>query len=163
MFSNCVKLKEVPELPATKLAIYCYTSMFAGCTELTKAPKLAPAETLAESCYSLMFDGCTKLTEGPELKATASTLAKNCYGYMFNGCSKLASVSMLVPSTAIESTEKCVTGWLQNAGTSATSRTLKVTDAAAYTALEGIGELPENWKKGAAGTTVLNEDNGEIK
>lgn len=161
MFSNCVKLKEVPELPATKLAIYCYTSMFAGCTELTKAPKLAPAETLAESCYSLMFDGCTKLTEGPELKATASTLAKNCYGYMFNGCSKLASVSMLVPSTAIESTEKCVTGWLQNAGTSATSRTLKVQDAAAYTALES--NLPDIWKKGAAGTTVKKEDNTEIK
>ena len=161
MFSNCVQLKEVPELPATKLAIYCYTSMFAGCTELTKAPKLAPAETLAESCYSLMFDGCTKLTEGPELKATASTLAKNCYGYMFNGCSKLASVSMLVPSTAIESTEKCVTGWLQNAGTSATSRTLKVQDAAAYTALES--NLPDIWKKGATGTTVKKEDNGEIK
>ena len=135
--------------------------MFAGCTELTKAPKLAPAETLAESCYSLMFDGCTKLTEGPELKATASTLAKNCYGYMFNGCSKLASVSMLVPSTAIESTEKCVTGWLQNAGTSATSRTLKVQDAAAYTALES--NLPDIWKKGATGTTVKKEDNGEIK
>ena len=161
MFSNCVKLKEAPELLATKLAKLCYTSMFAGCTELTKAPKLAPAETLAESCYSLMFDGCTKLTEGPELKVTATTLAKDCYGYMFNGCSKLASVSMLVPSTAIESTKDCVAGWLQNAGTSATSRTLKVMDAAAYTALESY--LPDIWKKDAAGTTVKNKDNGKIE
>ena len=161
MFSNCVQLKEVPELPATKLAILCYTSMFEGCTALTKAPKLAPAETVAKNCYKLMFSGCKELTDGPELKAT--TLAESCYEYMFNGCSKLASVSMLVPSTAIESTKKCVTGWLQNAGTSATSRTLKVMDADAYNALEGIGELPENWKKGTAGTTVKKEDNGEIK
>ena len=161
MFSNCVQLKEVPELPATKLAEFCYTSMFAGCTALSKAPKQAPAETVAKNCYRLMFDGCKELTYGPELKAT--TLAESCYEYIFNGCSKLASVSMLVPSTAIESTKDCVKGWLQDAGTSATSRTLKVQDAAAYTALEGIGELPENWKKGAAGTTVKNEDNGEIK
>ena len=161
MFSNCIKLKEVPELPATKLAIYCYTSMFAGCTALTKAPKLAPAETLAKSCYSLMFDGCTQLTDAPELKTTATTLAEGCYGYMFNGCSKLASVSMLVPSTAIESTKDCIAGWLQNAGTDASSRTLKVTDADAYTALESY--LPDNWKKGATNTTVLNKDSGKIE
>ena len=161
MFSNCIKLKEVPELPATKLAIYCYTSMFAGCTALTKAPKLAPAETLAKSCYSLMFDGCTQLTDAPELKTTATTLAEGCYGYMFNGCSKLASVSMLVPSTAIESTKDCIAGWLQNAGTDASSRTLKVTDADAYTALESY--LPDNWKKGATNTSVLNKDNGKIE
>ena len=163
MFSYCTKLTEAPELPATKLAEYSYTLMFAGCTALTKAPKLAPAETLATSCYRLMFDGCTKLTDGPELKATATTLAKGCYEYMFNGCSKLASVSMLVPSTAIESTKDCITDWLQNAGTSATSRTLKVMDAAAYTALEGTGYLPAIWKKGATNTTVLNEDNGKIE
>ena len=161
MFSNCEKLKEVPELPATKLAEFCYTSMFAGCTALTKAPKLAPAETVAKNCYRLMFDGCKELTDGPELKAT--TLAESCYEYMFNGCSKLASVSMLVPSTAIESTKDCVKGWLQNAGTSATSRTLKVMDAAAYTALEGTGYLPAIWKKGATNTTVLNKDNGKIE
>ena len=163
MFSYCTKLTEAPELPATKLAEYSYTLMFAGCTALTKAPKLAPVETLATSCYRLMFDGCTKLTDGPELKATATTLAKGCYEYMFNGCSKLASVSMLVPSTAIESTKNCITDWLQNAGTSATSRTLKVMDAAAYTALEGTGYLPAIWKKGATNTSVLNKDDTEIK
>ena len=152
MFSNCVKLKEVPELPATKLADFCYTSMFAGCTALTKAPKLASAETVAKNCYRLMFNGCKELTDGPELKAT--TLAESCYEYMFNGCSKLASVSMLVPSTAIESTKDCVTGWLQNAGTSATSRTLKVQDAAAYTAMKA--QLPTNWQIGS-GCTVLDK------
>ena len=157
MFSNCEKLKEVPELPATKLAEFCYTSMFAGCTALTKAPKLAPAETVAKNCYRLMFDGCKELTDGPELKAT--TLAESCYEYMFNGCSKLASVSMLVPSTAIESTKKCVTGWLQNAGTSATSRKLKLLDKNAYDATKA--QLPTEWQIGNC--TVLDNAGNEIK
>ena len=157
MFSNCEKLKEVPELPATKLAEFCYTSMFAGCTALTKAPKLAPAETVAKNCYRLMFDGCKELTDGPELKAT--TLAESCYEYMFNGCSKLASVSMLVPSTAIESTKKCVTGWLQNAGTSATSRKLKLLDKNAYNATKA--QLPTEWQIGNC--TVLDNAGNEIK
>ena len=157
MFSNCEKLKEVPELPATKLAEFCYTSMFAGCTALTKAPKLAPAETVAKNCYRLMFDGCKELTDGPELKAT--TLAESCYEYMFNGCSKLASVSMLVPSTAIESTKKCVTGWLQNAGTSATSRKLKLLDKNAYDATKA--QLPTEWQIGNC--TVIDNAGNEIK
>ena len=157
MFSNCVRLKEVPELPATKLAEFCYTSMFAGCTALTKAPKLAPAETVAKNCYRLMFDGCKELTYGPELKAT--TLAESCYEYMFNGCSKLASVSMLVSSTAIESTKDCVNGWLQNAGTSATSRKLKLLDKNAYDATKA--QLPTNWQIGS-GCTVLDKDNKAI-
>ena len=157
MFSNCVKLKEVPELPATKLADFCYTSMFAGCTALTKAPKLASAETVAKNCYRLMFNGCKELTDGPELKAT--TLAESCYEYMFNGCSKLASVSMLVPSTAIESTKDCVKGWLQDAGTSATSRTLKLQDKNAYDATKA--ELPTEWQIGNC--TVLDNAGNEIK
>lgn len=51
--------------------------------------------------------------------------------------------------------------WLYEAGNDAsvTTRTLKVQDAAAYTALEGY--LPANWKKDAAGTTVLYENNGK--
>ena len=157
MFSNCVKLKEVPELPATKLADFCYTSMFAGCTALTKAPKLASAETVAKNCYRLMFDGCTELTDAPELKAT--TLAESCYEYMFNGCSKLASVSMLVPSTAIKSTKDCVNGWLQNAGTSATSRKLKLLDKNAYDATKA--QLPTEWQIGNC--TVLDNAGNEIK
>ena len=157
MFSNCEKLKEVPELPATKLAEFCYTSMFTGCTALTKAPKLAPAETVAKNCYRLMFDGCKELTDGPELKAT--TLAESCYEYMFNGCSKLASVFMLVPSTAIESTKDCVKGWLQDAGTSATSRKLKLLDKNAYDATKA--QLPTEWQIGNC--TVLDNAGNEIK
>ena len=161
MFSYCYWLKEAPELPATKLAWQCYQDMFTNCS-FSKAPKL-PAEIMKSNCYAGMFAGCTNLTEAPELPA--KQLESFCYSRMFQGCTKLSTVTMLAPSDQISEASNCCYNWLLNAGTDAsvTSRTLKVTDAAAYTALEGIGELPENWKKGTAGTTVLNEDNTEIK
>ena len=159
MFSYCFWLQEAPELPATTLAEQCYMDMFAYCY-FTKAPKL-PATELAPRCYNGMFKYCINLTEAPNLPATK--LGDFSYGTMFEGCEKLSTVTMLTPSDQISEASNCYYNWLLNAGTSATSRTLKVTDAAAYTALEGIGELPENWKKGAAGTTVKKEDNTEIK
>ena len=157
MFSYCYSLQEAPELPATKLASQCYMDMFTNCY-FKKAPKL-PAEIMKSNCYAGMFTGCIYLTEAPELPA--EQLESFCYSRMFDGCTKLSTVTMLAPSDKISKATNCYYNWLLNAGTSATSRTLKVTDAAAYTALEN--NLPANWKKGAAGTTVLNEDNGEIK
>ena len=159
MFSYCYWLKEAPELPATKLAGQCYQDMFTNCS-FSKAPKL-PAEIMKTNCYAGMFAGCTNLTEAPELPA--KQLESFCYSRMFQGCTKLSTVTMLAPSDQISEATNCCYNWLDNAGTSATSRTLKVMDADAYTALEGNGDLPDIWKKGAAGTTVKNEDNGEIK
>ena len=86
LFNDCAVLTSAPELPATKLAVSCYTSMFAGCTSLTAAPELKTT-TLADYCYNNMFAGCTSLTAAPELKAT--TLADGCYFGMFNGCISL--------------------------------------------------------------------------
>ena len=155
MFIGCTSLTSAPELKATALANYCYGSMFAGCTSLEKAPEL-PATTLAKAnnCYSFMFYGCTSLTSAPELKAT--TLAPNCYNGMFSGCTKLSTVTMLAPSDKILKPSKCCYNWLYNAGTdeTVTSRTLIVTDEAAYNALVDKGYLPENWKKDAINTTV---------
>ena len=161
MFSYCYWLKEAPELPATKLAWQCYQDMFTNCS-FSKAPKL-PAEIMKTNCYAGMFAGCTNLTEAPELPA--KQLESFCYSRMFQGCTKLSTVTMLAPSDQISKASNCCYNWLDNAGTDAsvTSRTLKVMDAAAYTALEGNGDLPDNWKKDAAGTTVLNKDDGEIK
>ena len=158
MFYDCTSLASAPELKATTLAVSCYDNMFYGCTSLTSAPELK-ATTLALSCYDNMFYGCTSLTSAPELKAT--TLAISCYNYMFYGCTKLSTVTMLAPSDQILNTISCCYNWLYNAGTdeTVTSRTLKVTDAAAYTALESC--LPDNWKKDAAGTTVVYKDNGK--
>ena len=160
MFEGCASLTSSPKLPATTLADYCYDSMFYGCTSLTSAPKL-PATTLARSCYSSMFFGCSSLTSAPKLSAIE--LARACYCKMFYGCENLLSVTMLAPSDQISKATNCCLNWLLDAGTSATSRTLKVMDADAYTALEGKGYLPDNWKKDATNTTVKKEDNTEIK
>ena len=179
MFDGCTSLTSAPELKATTLAYYCYYCMFYGCTSLTTAPALK-ATTLAYGCYYSMFEGCTSLTTAPALKATklagncynsmfydctsltdapelkATKLANGCYDNMFNGCTKLSTVTMLAPSDQISKASNCCYKWLYNAGTDETvsSRTLKVMDADAYTALEGKGYLPDNWKKDATNTTV---------
>ena len=158
LFRGCTSLTAAPELKATTLADYCYSNMFRGCTSLTSAPEL-PATTLANNCYTFMFYGCTSLTAAPELKAT--TLADGCYYIMFYGCTKLSTVTMLAPSDQISKASNCCYKWLYKAGTgeTVTSRTLKVMDADAYTALEG--DLPDIWCKGTAGTTVLYENNSK--
>ena len=160
MFFGCTSLTSAPKLPATTLANNCYADMFCGCTSLTSAPKL-PAKKLADYCYYEMFNSCTSLTSAPEL--TATELAEACYCSMFYGCENLSSVTMLAPSDKIKNTSSSFNGWLNKAGTKATTRTLKVMDADAYTALEGKGYLPDNWKKDATNTTVKKEDNTEIK
>ena len=146
MFYGCTSLASAPKLHATKLANSCYWKMFYGCTSLASAPDL-PATELANYCYYYMFDGCTSLTSAPELKAT--TLAANCYYRMFNKCKLLTSVTMLAPSDQISKYTYCCYSWLYEAGNDETvsSRTLIVTDEAAYNALVNKGYLPENWKK----------------
>ena len=153
MFNGCTSLTAAPVLKATTLEIYCYYCMFKGCTSLTSAPELK-ATTLADYCYFSMFYDCTSLTSAPELKAT--TLAIYCYFCMFYGCTKLSTVTMLAPSDQISKASNCYYKWLYNAGTDETvkSRTLKVMDADAYTALEGKDNLPDIWKKDATNTTV---------
>ena len=162
LFETCSVLTSAPELPATKLADCCYYYMFWRCTNLTSAPVL-PATILAQECYSNMFTECTNLTSAPELPATK--LAVHCYYSMFSNCPKLSSVTMLAPKSEIETKNNCVLNWLDEAGNDAsvTTRTLKVQDEAAYKALENkTAYLPDIWKKGATGTTVVDENNAEI-
>ena len=180
LFLNCSVLTSAPELPATILANYCYYQMFSGCTNLTAAPEL-PATTLENSCYREMFWSCTNLASAPELPATilanycyfgmfekctnltsapelpATVLAEACYGSMFLDCTKLSTVTMLAPSDQISKATYCCYNWLYNAGTdgTVTSRTLIVTDEAAYNALvNNTAYLPAIWKKDATNTTV---------
>ena len=184
MFNGCTSLTSAPELPATKLAGSCYNSMFSGCTSLTAAPEL-PATTLDDNCYLNMFLGCTGLTAAPELKATtlekycynrmfkgctsltaapklkATTLAYYCYYDMFSGCTKLSTVTMLAPSDQISN---FCDNWLDNAGTDPTvkSRTLIVSDEAAYNKLVNVGVLPTDyWQK--ENCTVKAADGSVIK
>ena len=141
----------------TENARFC--GLFFHCSVLTSAPEL-PATKLADFCYNQMFSNCTNLVSAPVLPAT--TLADFCYYYMFNNCKKLSTVTMLAIESEITSKSNCVTAWLKNAGTDGSiTRTLKVMDADAYNALEGNDDLPDIWKKDAAGTTVLYENNGK--
>ena len=78
---------------------------------------------------------------------------------MFNGCRKLMSFTLLVPKTSISNYPYGISNWLKNAGTDATSRTLKVKDKDAYDALVTKG-LDENWKIGNC--TVLDENGNAI-
>ena len=157
MFDDCTSLTVTPELPATTLSPDCYNYMFSDCTSLTTAPAL-PATDLAKSCYSGMFSGCTALTKAPELKA--SILVTDCYSYIFLGCSNLSSVTMLAEDV---NAETCLYLWLENAGTSAQSRTLKLKNATVYNTIINTTyyerpALPDNWKSGASGTTIIFEE-----
>ena len=96
LFDGCTSLTKAPVLPATTLANNCYHHMFYGCTSLTKAPAL-PATTLAEGCYQSMFNGCTSLTEAPALPAT--TITDYCYYDMFNRCTSLTEAPELPATT----------------------------------------------------------------
>ena len=159
LFRDCAVLTSAPELPAKELAEECYYSMFYGCTSLTSAPELK-ATKLANYCYSSMFYGCTSLTSAPELKAT--TLADYCYFWMFRGCTKLSTVTMLAPGDKISEATDCCFDWLYNAGTDETvsSRTLIVTDEAAYNSLKSKYDLPTKWQIGNC--TVLDKDGNAI-
>ena len=153
MFYGCTALKSAPALPATELADNCYRGMFNGCTALKSAPAL-PAEKLALFCYNNMFNGCTALTQAPELKA--STIKTSCYSYMFDGCSNLSSVTMLAEDVSVKN---YLMQWLENAGTSAQSRTLKLKNSDVYNALKSQSYyLPDNWKSDASGTTIIFEE-----
>ena len=151
MFWGCENLETAPTLPAETLTPACYNTMFLSCTKLKTAPQL-PATTLAVCCYQQMFYGCTSLETAPALPA--ETLAGSCYQGMFKGCTNLSSVTMMASSDQIKNTFNCCGYWLDGAGTDATSRTLKVKDEDAYDALVNKSYLPNNWKKGVAGTTV---------
>ena len=151
MFKGCTGLTTAPKLPATTLAVNCYYEMFYGCTGLTTAPKL-PATTLASQCYREMFSGCTGLTTAPELPAT--TLVMLCYDKMFYDCSNLSKVTMLATNY---SAQWCLDNWLDNAGTSAQSRTLKLASEKVYNGLMNKGYLPTEWQQGQATIEYNNQ------
>mgnify|MGYP000291750320 CR=1 FL=1 len=154
MFEGCTSLAEAPKLPATKLANGCYSKMFKGCASLVNAPAL-PAKTLNYNCYISMFSGCTSLKTAPVLGA--EKLKGLCYQLMFENCTNLESVTMLANTDGSNS----LAMWLDGAGTSAGSRTLKVSSKAFYD--NNIAKKnPDIWKIGE-NCTVLDINDKEIK
>ena len=91
MFSGCLNLTKAPELPSLTLAQNCYSSMFTDCKNLEVAPEL-PATKLDEYCYSTMFTACEKLKKAPDLPA--KKLVDFCYFFMFERCSGLESAEI---------------------------------------------------------------------
>lgn len=154
MFIDCIKLTGAPELKAEIMQNSSYHSMFKGCTSLVNAPAL-PAKTLNYNCYISMFSGCTSLKTAPVLGA--EKLKSLCYQLMFENCTNLESVTMLANTDGSNS----LAMWLDGAGTSAGSRTLKVSSKAFYD--NNIAKKnPDIWKIGE-NCTVLDEDGNEIK
>ena len=150
-FNSMTNLKSAPDLPSMELASQCYYAMFKGCTGLTTAPKL-PATTLVYGCYKKMFSGCTSLTTAPELPATKLNPAYHCYRDMFNGCSKLSKVTMLATDYYAS---YCLNNWLDNAGTSADGRTLKLVSKTVYNGIKSY--LPTQWQSGQATIEYNNQ------
>ena len=135
MFSFCRSLTTAPELPAETLADGCYVAMFLQCTSLTTAPEL-PATTLADNCYAAMFSFCTSLTTAPMLPAT--TLAGSCYNMMFQGCTNLNYVKCLATDI---SADYCLDWWLD--GVSASGTFVKASGAT--WAVAGTNGIPSGW------------------
>lgn len=179
MFEGCISLDKAPDLPATTLKPSCYYEMFKGCIALTRAPELKAEEIKNASCQS-MFEGCTSLVNAPTLQAT--TLDKNCYIKMFSGCTSLKTAPVLgaekltdwcyqlmfenctnleyVTMLANENGYNALAGWLDGAGTSAKTRTLKVYSKDFYNS-KIADNNPEKWTIGEY-CTVLDKDNKEI-
>lgn len=153
MFQDCTSLTEAPELKAMKMESGSYKFMFAGCTSLVKAPAL-PATELNNYCYQSMFSGCTSLKTAPLLGA--KKLTDWCYQLMFENCTNLEYVTML----ANENGYNALAGWLDGAGTSAKTRTLKVYSKDFYNS-KIADNNPEKWMIGEY-CTVLDKDNKEI-
>ena len=130
---------EAYQTVSTENARFC--NLFYINSVLVTAPEL-PATTLADYCYLGMFQGCTSLTSAPVLPA--ETLKTECYEVMFAGCTNLSEVTMLAKDV---SASGCLEGWLQDAGTSAASRTLTLASDAVYTAMVSKGYIPDLWKK----------------
>jgi hypothetical protein len=139
MFYGCTSLTKAPELPATTLFKSCYSTMFRGCTSLTQAPAL-PATTLAESCYSAMFRACTSLIQAPELPAT--TLATSCYANMFYDCKKINYIKTNFTSWL----DGATSNWLYNVASTGTFICPSTLD----TTQSGTSYIPVGWFTGSA-------------
>ena len=85
LFYEATALVSAPDLPITKLASSCYTTMFYE-TSIERAPEL-PAVEVPEGGYYQMFKLCNKLKSSPDLKATK--VGSSAYYCMFQACMSL--------------------------------------------------------------------------
>ena len=107
MFANCEHLKQAPKLPATTLAVTCYSNMFDGCTSL-KLSETKTEEYTQEYRIPSSGDGTTS--------SDALIRMFNSTGGTFAGTPKinttyyLSSDNMIVRGTEIAT----LNGYVQN-------------------------------------------------
>lgn len=160
MFAGCTNLKRAPkELLSMNLAYECYGSMFSNCVNLETVPTL-PATELAESCYRNMYYHCREIRYGNYLPARI--LVKNCYRTMYLGCEKLSYVCTAATDS---SAEDCVTEMFEN---QFNSNNCYGTQAYEYWNAQEIFNIkPQNWVTHYHNNTLmpkLYDDNGvELK
>ena len=137
MFEGNTELVNVPKFPALDLTDSCYRGMFMNCTSLVEAPEL-PATTLAGYCYQYMFYGCSSLTKAPKLHV--NTLTNDCYYAMFYNCINLNKITMLATDI---SAHTCLLDWVDNVAEQGTF--VKNPDLSIDTIGYGINGIPEGW------------------
>ena len=125
-------------LPATALTQHCYEEMFAHCTSLTGAPRLAEYTTpLSAYSYCAMFYQCTSLKNAPILRLSG-TPVNQCCRKMFNGCSSLSAMALtFVPN------ENRTFEWVS--GVKSSGRCLIEHDDKPYITLGTVSTTPVGW------------------
>ena len=174
LFGNCdnIVTAERLQLPAKKLAPYCYAQLFQNCDNLVTAPQELPATSLAQKCYLSMFRGCSSLDTPPVLKAT--TLVPYCYEQMFYECISLVNApklkahelregcykEMFKGCTSLHTLSVKFTQWKDGYGTTSfwlgeTSKTGVISIPKALVDRRGDSFIPDTW------TTRYNDNDSE--
>lgn len=85
MFSYCTSLVRQPMFICDKIAINCYQSMFAYCSNMKEAQEALTSLSWTNYCYNQMYRGCVSLVKAPDIYAE-SNAAGTCAAYMFSDC-----------------------------------------------------------------------------
>jgi len=101
MFQYCSSITKAPVIQADSVSFGSFRNMFAGCSALEEVQECLPATTMAMFCYTSMFGSCKALKKAPVLPAL--TLKDYCYQGMFNGCTSLNYIKMMATDISAES------------------------------------------------------------
>lgn len=94
MFSGCVGLSSIPQMPSAPMVDDCYDGMFEGCSSITDISGFVPSGQMADGCCRDMFYGCGGITAACSF-SNVQTLAEECFQNMFSECGRLASAPPL--------------------------------------------------------------------
>lgn len=106
VFYGCTNLEKAPKVVCTddlKMLSRECQYMFQNCTSLRNIEMgLLPSTNLGTSCYGDMFKGCTNLLNACDVPAT--TIAASGCKSMFDSCSSLTTAPSILPATTLNGT-----------------------------------------------------------